>query len=376
MKAFETLKVMYHGRLVGQLTMGTNDTCLFQYDREWLNTGFSISPLKLPLRGDLFEADYLPFEGNFGVFEDSLPGGYGEYVLQKALEKQGVNYRSLNPLQKLSLVGSSGMGALCYIPDNKITLPRASVNLDEIQQAALDVLSANTDENAMRLYVHSGNSGGVRPKILLEDDGHNWIIKFRHVNDPIEAGIIEWMYNKAAEEAGITVSPYKLFNGRYFGEERFDVSPDGERIHTVTASGLLHEGINPPKMDYKTLLALTGYITQDHTDVEQQFRRMVFNYYAENFDDHARNFSFLYVDGKWKVAPAYDMTHASPLGQHATTVGFKANPTEADFIEAGASVQMPRDLCSDIIDEVKPIGLQLVERLQEKDYSLAKENKP
>lgn len=71
MKAFETLKVMYHGRLVGQLTMGTNDTCLFQYDREWLNTGFSISPLKLPLRGDLFEADYLPFEGNFGVFEMS-----------------------------------------------------------------------------------------------------------------------------------------------------------------------------------------------------------------------------------------------------------------------------------------------------------------
>ena len=72
MKEFDSLKVMYHDRLVGRLTMGTNDTCLFQYEKEWLDSGFSISPLKLPLRADLFEADYLPFQGNFGVFEDSM----------------------------------------------------------------------------------------------------------------------------------------------------------------------------------------------------------------------------------------------------------------------------------------------------------------
>ena len=365
MKEFNSLKVMYHDRLVGRLTMGTNDTCLFQYEKEWLDSGFSISPLKLPLRADLFEADYLPFQGNFGVFEDSMPGGYGEYVLQKELEKRGVNYKALNPLQRLSIVGSSGMGALCYIPDNKITMPRGSVDLDEVQQSALDVLSGKTDENAGRLYVDSGNSGGVRPKMLLQDEGRNWLVKFRHTYDPIASGVIEFMYNQAAKEAGITVPRFKLFKGRYFGEERFDLSPDGKRIHMVTASGLLNEGINPPKMDYKALLALTGYITQDHIEVEQQFRRMVFNYYAENFDDHARNFSFLYVDGKWKLSPAYDMTHDSPLGQHATTVGYKANPTEEDFIEAGASVQITRQLCTDIIDEVKPIGQRLVKRLKE-----------
>lgn len=375
MKEFDSLKVMYHDRLVGRLTMGTNDTCLFQYEKEWLDSGFSISPLKLPLRADLFEADYLPFQGNFGVFEDSMPGGYGEYVLQKELEKRGVNYKALNPLQRLSIVGSSGMGALCYIPDNKITMPRGSVDLDEVQQSALDVLSGKTDENAGRLYVDSGNSGGVRPKMLLQDEGRNWLVKFRHTYDPIASGIIEFMYNQAAKEAGITVPQFKLFKGRYFGEERFDLSPDGKRIHMVTASGLLNEGINPPKMDYKALLALTGYITQDHIEVEQQFRRMVFNYYAENFDDHARNFSFLYVDGKWKLSPAYDMTHDSPLGQHATTVGYKANPTEEDFIEAGASVQIARQLCTDIIDEVKPIGQRLVKRLKEKDYDISANGK-
>lgn len=375
MKEFDSLKVMYHDRLVGRLTMGTNDTCLFQYEKEWLDSGFSISPLKLPLRADLFEADYLPFQGNFGVFEDSMPGGYGEYVLQKELEKRGVNYKALNPLQRLSIVGSSGMGALCYIPDNKITMPRGSVDLDEVQQSALDVLSGKTDENAGRLYVDSGNSGGVRPKMLLQDEGRNWLVKFRHTYDPIASGIIEFMYNQAAKEAGITVPRFKLFKGRYFGEERFDLSPDGKRIHMVTASGLLNEGINPPKMDYKALLALTGYITQDHIEVEQQFRRMVFNYYAENFDDHARNFSFLYVDGKWKLSPAYDMTHDSPLGQHATTVGYKANPTEEDFIEAGASVQITRQLCTDIIDEVKPIGQRLVKRLKESYLCLSEKKR-
>ena len=374
MRRFETLKVMYHDRLVGQLTMGINDTCLFQYCNEWLHTGFSISPLKLPLKGDLFEAPYLPFHGNFGVFEDCMPGGYGEYVLQKELNKEGINYQSLTPLQKLSIVGSSGMGALCYIPDNKITIPSKFKDLDKIQQAALDILSGKTDKNAGRLYVDSGNSGGVRPKILLQENGSHWIVKFRHINDPIESGKIEYMYSHAAKEAGIIVPRFKLFNDRYFGVERFDLSPDGERIHMVTASGLLDEDINPPKMDYKTLLALTGYITQDPIEVEQQFRRMVFNYYAENFDDHARNFSFLYVDGKWKLSPAYDMTHDSPLGQHATSVGYKANPTEKDFIEAGSSVQMSHKLCSDIIDEVKPIGQLLLAKLKENDYSIVEGN--
>lgn len=371
MKETESLKVMYHNKLVGLMTMGTNNTCLFQYGKDWLSTGFSISPLKLPLKADIFEAPYLPFYGNFGVFEDCMPGGFGVYMLQKELEKHGIKYQALNPLQKLSIVGSSGMGALCYIPDNKMTMPKRSINLDEIQKEALDILSEKSDTNAGRLYVESGNSGGVRPKILLKQEGRNWIIKFRHTYDPIDSGIIEYQYNKAAKDAGITVPRFKLFNGRYFGEERFDISSHGERIHMVTASGLLDEGINPPKMDYNELLALTGYITQDHQEVEQQFRRMVFNYYAENDDDHARNFSFLYIDGRWKISPAYDLTHDSPLGNHATTVSFKSNPTDKDFIDAGNNVHIPRKLCSDIIDEVKPIAQELLKRLQNKDYDLS-----
>lgn len=369
MQEIDVLKVMFHTQIVGRLTLGTNSNCLFQYDKNWLNNGFSISPLKLPLKGELFEADYLPFNGNFGVFEDSMPGGYAEYILQKELEKHGINYYALNPLQKLSIVGSNGMGALSYIPDNKITLPLENIDLDKIQDEALNVLSGKTEGNTAQLYVSSGNSGGVRPKILYEEDGRHWIIKFRHLTDPKHAGEIEFLYNQAAQEAGIIVPKFKLFNNKYFGEERFDIAADGKKIHMITASGLLHESITPPKMDYKSLLALTGFITQDSKEVAQQFRRMVFNYYAENFDDHARNFTFLYINGNWKLSPAYDMTHDSPLGQHATTVDFKSEPSDADFIAMGRTVQMSDEECLKIINEIKPIGLKLVKKIKTNDLS-------
>lgn len=374
MNKIEVINVEYHGKLVGRLTKGSNHSCLFEYDKKWIAEGFSISPLKLPLRSDLFEADYLPFYGNFGVFEDSMPGGYGEYLLHKELSKYGVNYQELDPLQKLSIVGSSGMGALCYVPNNEIKVPNVTMSLNEVQQRALDILSEKTDENTGWLYVQSGNSGGVRPKALVRDEDGEWLVKFRHTYDPLDAGLIEYQYNTAAKEAGIIVPRFKLFEERYFGVERFDIDSNGERIHMVTASGLLDESINPPKMDYKTLLSLTGFVTQNHVEVEQQFRRMVFNYYSENSDDHARNFSFLFHEGRWKLSPAYDMTHDSPLGQHATTVNYKSSPTDADFIEVGSLVQMDSSLCMSIIDEVKPIAQELLERLKTKNRKINCDN--
>ena len=118
MKLINKLIVTYHSRSVGTLSMTPdNRLCAFQYDREWLADGFSISPLDLPLKPDLFIAKPQPFWGNFGVFEDSLPDGYGRYLLHRLLKKQGVNDNELTPLQRLSIVGTSGVGALCYIPE-------------------------------------------------------------------------------------------------------------------------------------------------------------------------------------------------------------------------------------------------------------------
>ena len=352
MKNVQAVSVMYHGRKVGTLSMGNRSNCQFEYDNDWLSDGFSISPLQLPLKAGLFTADYQPFNGNFGVFEDSLPGGYGEYLLRKVLKKSGVDPQGLTPVQWLSIVGNSGMGALCYLPETKLQQEDSQRSFDEMQQIALDVLSERTEENADMLYFKSGNSGGVRPKAIFHDaDGH-WLVKFRHTYDPKNIGQLEYDYNKVARQCGIDVPEFKLIEGKYFAVRRFDIE-NNVRLHIATASALLNEPITPPKMEYHNLLQLTGYLTQSPKAVEQQFRRMAFNVFAHNMDDHARNFSFICRDGKWSLAPAYDLTNDATLGEHASTINFKGLPSDEDMITVGMNIRMSRERCQQIIEEVR-----------------------
>lgn len=353
MKNIQAVSVLYHGRKVGILSVGGNQNCQFEYDKEWLTNGFSISPLKLPLKSGLISADYHPFNGNFGVFEDSLPGGYGEYLLRKVLVQSGINYGALTPVQRLSLVGSSGMGALCYVPENTMPKIEWQGSFDDMQRMALEVLSEKTDDHADLLFYRSSNSGGCRPKCVYTDsDGQHWLVKFRHSYDPKNIGEIEFEYNRVARLCGIIVPDFKLMEGKYFASRRFDIE-NGQRLHVATASGLLNEPIRPPKMDYHSLLQLTGYLTQSPVEVEQQFRRMVFNVYARNRDDHARNFSFICRDGKWTLAPAYDLTNDNTLGEHASTVNYKGLPTDEDMITVGTNIRITRARCLEIIDEVR-----------------------
>ncbi len=350
-----SVSVMYHGRKVGILSMGNHSCCQFEYDRAWLREGFSISPLQLPLKAGLFSAPWQPFNGNFGIFEDSLPGGYGEHLLRKVLRRDGVDYGSLTPVQRLSIVGNSGMGALCYVPESKIGGPTSALTLDEMQTLALEVLSERTNEGSDLLLAGSGNSGGVRPKCLYSDESGHWLVKFRHTFDPVNIGQQEYHYNELARKAGVVVPEFRLMEGKYFATRRFDLDDEGHRLHMATASGLLNEPLTPPKMDYHSLMQLTGFLTQSAEAVEQQFRRMVFNHYARNFDDHARNFSFLCRDGRWELAPAYDLTNDQTLGEHATTVNFKGLPTDEDMITVGMNTKMTRERCQQIIDEVKSV---------------------
>ena len=351
-KDIHAVNVMYHGQKVGTLSMGNRSNCQFEYDKDWLSNGFSISPLQLPLKAGLFTADYQPFNGNFGVFEDSLPGGYGEYLLRKVLKNSGIDPQGLTAVQWLSIVGSSGMGALCYVPETKLLREDSQRSFDEMQQMALDVLSERTEENADMLYFKSGNSGGVRPKCIFSDTDGHWLVKFRHTYDPKNIGQLEYDYNKVARQCGIDVPEFKLIEGKYFAVRRFDIEND-VRLHVVTASALLNEPITPPKMEYHNLLQLTGYLTQSPKAVEQQFRRMAFNVFAHNMDDHARNFSFICRDGKWSLAPAYDLTNDATLGEHASTINFKGIPTDEDMITVGINIRMSRELCQQIIEEVK-----------------------
>jgi serine/threonine-protein kinase HipA len=344
MKLVNKIIVTYHNLTVGILSMTPdNRLCAFQYDKIWLANGFSISPLELPLKPDLFIAKPEPFWGNFGIFEDSLPDGYGRYLLNRLLKKQGVNDSELTPLQRLSIVGTSGMGALCYIPETYIGEEKALPELDNLQQMALDVLSEKSDKDEDILYFNSGNSGGCRPKCLLQDTDGSWLVKFRHTYDPKDMGMMEYHYNEIARKCDITVPDFKLMDGKYFASERFDIE-DGVRLHIATAGALLNESIMQPKMEYKTLLHLTGYLTQAPKQVDEMFRRMVFNILTENKDDHVKNFSFICKEGVWSLAPAYDLTRCSNgyNGEHATSVNNHGNPTIEDMLIVGESIRIPQ----------------------------------
>ena len=187
------------------------------------------------------------------------------------------------------------MGALCYKPEaSKEHI--ASIkdgDFDELQQKALDVLSEKSDADASFLYYNSHNSGGARPKaVYMTADDSDWIVKFRHTYDPSDIGKTEYQYMMTALKCRIDIPEIRLINDRYFSIKRFDIK-DGQRIHTLTAAALLQSDFRTQSIDYINLLALTGYLTQDPEQVEQMFRRMVFNIVCANKDDHAKNFSFL-----------------------------------------------------------------------------------
>lgn len=342
---------------MGDLTMTPdNNRCVFQYDRKWVANGFSVSPLELPLDNELHVVKTESFSGNFGVFDDSIPDGYGRYLLSRILKKQGVDVKTLTPVQILSIIGTSGMGALTYIPETFVGEDKSLPSLDEIQALAFDVLSEKTEKDEDVLYFNSGNSGGCRPKCLMKNADGEWLVKFRHVYDSSDYGIMEYEYNRAAEECGISVPEYRLIENRYFASKRFDIV-DGKRVHVATAGAILGLSLNELTMDYRNLLHLTGWLTQDENQVEQMFRRMVFNVLAQNKDDHPKNFSFICESGKWRISPAYDLTlcREGYNGEHATSVMGNGSPTIADMVNAGVDIMIPEKKCLEIIDAIRSI---------------------
>ena len=360
MKDILKITVSLNGSIVGTLQMTPErDRSVFEYNKDWIANGFSISLWELPLQTGLIFSKENSFGGGFAAFEDSMPDGYGLYLLDRILCREGSSLGELSPLQRLSLVGSSGMGALCYKPEasKEHTAAITDNDFDELQRKVLDVLSEKSDANVSFLYYNSRNSGGARPKVVYKAaDGSDWIVKFRHIYDPSDIGKIEYQYMRTAQKCGINIPEIRLINDRYFSIKRFDIR-DGQRIHTLTAAALLQSDFRTQSIDYINLLALTGYLTQDSVQVEQMFRRMVFNFVCVNKDDHAKNFSFLCENGKWSIAPAYDITYSpeGTRGGHATSVRYSGNPSLEDIISAGTGIHISRKRCIEIIDEIESV---------------------
>lgn len=364
MDKYKYLKVFYNDILVGTLAKTPERVVAFEYDLDWLNNGFSISPFSLPLIKKVFIPKYEPFDGLFGVFNDSLPDGWGRLLVDRLFLKNKINPIEIDNLNRLAVVQESGMGALKYKPEHRFQTENDVSNLDILAQECSKILESQNSDNLDELFQLGGSSGGARPKILTSIDNEDWIIKFPSSIDPKNIGEKEYQYSLCAKDCGINMTETKLLPSEicsgYFGIKRFD-RKNGKKVHMVSASGLLETSHRLPNLDYNLLMKLTLELTRNYEDIEQLFRLMCFNVFAHNRDDHSKNFSFMYDNNKkeWHLSPAYDLTYSSSFnGEHATTInGEGKNPNLDDILAVakniGLNEKSAKNIALDIQEKCK-----------------------
>jgi serine/threonine-protein kinase HipA len=373
MSTLRKVQVLMDGRPVGSIAETQEREIYFEYSTEWLNGGFALSPFHLPLSPGLKREPSQVFEGLFGVFDDSIPDGWGRFLMDRFFRAQGTVPESLSPLDRLCYVGDNAVGALQYhplIPD--IPAPRAgAMNLTLVAEQAERIVAGSPEEALPALYSGGGSFGGSRPKVFVAynpatdqmssdtaatDPGFGqWIVKFRAREDFADAGCIEEAYALMARAAGITMPRTKLFTtpiGRFFGIERFDRGPGGSRTHMHTFGGMVHSHFRDPHRDYQEFLPVVFTLTKDIAQVEQAFRRATFNVLAHNRDDHVKNHAFIAgPTGDWSLSPAYDITFSTGVrDQHNMTVAGKGNPGLRELMklaaDAGIHVRAAKEIVS------------------------------
>lgn len=358
---------------VGRLAL-KDRRIFFEYSPEFLKAGLELSPFKLPLKPGIFVPKDHLFDGLFGLFNDSLPDGWGRLLLDRKLIQLGVNPGTLSPLDRLLYVGGRGMGALAYEPEVKGIAASHHEDLDEIANEIFQFQENNNDNQFVEdLLAMNGSSAGARPKILVKlvggslpivEEGvatsdNDWMIKFRSFLDPMDIGPIEYAYHLMAKAANVDVPEAKLFKSKkgfgYFGVKRFD-RLKGRNIHMHTISGLLHADHRIPSLDYETVIKATLWLTKSVQECEKQFRAAVFNVMTHNRDDHAKNFSFLMDEkGVWRVSPAYDLVFSSgPAGEHCTMImGEGKNPKLEHLLKLAEVAGLKKSNALKIIEDIK-----------------------
>lgn len=367
-------EVRLWGRQVGAVAEDSDGGIAFEYSDEFRNSGLEISPrhLSLSRRGPVsFPALQRldAFQGLPGVLADALPDRFGNEVIRAWFAEQGRTEAAFSPVQRLLYIGRRAMGALEFEP--AIALPRTAaideaIEVASLVEAARRVVSGHIDVAVPEIMQLGASAGGARPKAVIRwNPGSNevrsafapaepgdepWIIKFDGVGeldapDPASKpwNRIEYAYNRMAAAAGISTPEVHLLEERrlaHFMVRRFDV--EGERrLHLHSLGGLDHADFNAPgTYSYEQYLRVILELGLPPAAIEEAFRRMAFNIAAVNQDDHVKNFAFLMgPDGRWDLAPAFDLTYAKGAGftrLHQLSVGGKRDGfTRADLLAVG-----------------------------------------
>jgi serine/threonine-protein kinase HipA len=364
-------------RVVGQLAetgpRSAAGQIVFEYDQAFLRDPLWLSPFKLPPQSGLIEHRDYAFGPIFGLFDDSLPDGWGLLLMDRFFQQRGSALAEVSVLDRLAYLGTRTMGALTYHPPAEVAgSPVQKLDLHQMARASQQVIEGTAKEVLPLLLRAGGSPGGARPKVLVgvsgdsilsgEDDlpaGYtHWIVKFHAQPDSPDAGPAELAYAHMAREAGLTMPPSRLFETargeRFFGVERFD-RRGNHRYHVHTFGNLIHANFRIPSCDYRQLLEVTRILTKNHQDVLESYRRMVFNVLTHNRDDHVKNFAFRMADdGNWELAPAYDLVFSpGPGGEHTMTIAGEGRaPARRHLLQLAAPAGIADHDAEAILDAV------------------------
>ena len=397
-------EVRLWGRTIGAVSIEDGaDVAAFEYTPEFAASGIEVSPVTMPVGSRVYrfaELSRNTFHGLPGLLADSLPDKFGNALIDVWLATQGRTPASFNAVERLCYTGARGMGALEFVPAaGPAARVAEKIQIDALVGLASEVLSHHgklaasfkKPERAAALQdiLRVGTSaGGARAKAVIAwnrvtnevrsgqvaagDGFEYWLLKFdgvagnqdKELEDPKGYGAIEYAYSLMAQAAGITMSECRLFeenNRRHFMSRRFDRLPGGGKLHAQSLCALAHFDFNVAgAYSYEQALLVMRQLGLTMAEIEEQFRRMVFNVIARNQDDHVKNIAFLMdQQGQWSLSPAFDLTYSyNPSGRwtasHQMTInGRREGFSLADLRACAASAMLKRGRAAKIFEEVR-----------------------
>ena len=381
----------------------------FEYTSEWIKSGFSISPLQLPLSSEVFSFPSISWDTYKGLpsaLADTLPDDFGNAIIDAWLAQTGHD-EYFSPLERLMYTGSRGMGALEYRPSIvKESRTAESIEMSELVNLAQSVLDLRNNlevdvstEGLTEILQVGTSAGGARPKAVigindnrdhilsgqrsLPNGYEHYLIKFDGVNersnksevfgDPKGYGRIEYAYYLAAVDAGINMMHSELLieaNRAHFMTKRFD-RWEGRKIHYQSLCAIDHADFRKPgQYSYEELFSVMRELDLPLSDAKEMILRMVFNVLARNHDDHTKNFGFIYDNHDWALAPAFDIAYSYKPGspwveRHQLTINGKRDGfVYSDFEKALSFSKVLTDYLPEAFDRVSRSVLLLDEKME------------
>lgn len=348
----------------------------FLYDPEWLSQKeqFLLDP-----DIEWFQGQQHPIgKENFGVILDSMPDTWGRTLMKRrAAQEAFENGNTKTNLYEIDfLLGvhdESRMGALRFklsqdgpfLNNSKLSIPHWA-KIKELQHAAHEI-ELNDDEDEVKhwldILIAPGSSlGGARPKAnILDEEKHPWIAKFPSNTDNTDKAAWEYLAYQLAIDAGINMSLSKLekITGKFhtFFTKRFD-RVDGERIHFASAMTITGNNEDTIRDKAGSYLEIAEFI-QFHgsnisADLEQLWRRIIFNIAISNTDDHLRNHGFIVHNNGWHLSPAYDINPSIYKNGLALNIDMDNNALDLELAKSvGAFFQLNTQKMNSIIKEVQ-----------------------